>query len=97
MKNNVFNVMIEDKTVHKLLKKAKRTFKRFTSPESVPCYTIFWFWQNSSPDYFVNIIDKQQGSQTERLQDFLRFGVQENYKTTKLSNCGDMFRVAVAA
>ena len=74
MKNNVFNVMIEDKTVHKLLKKAKRTFRRFTSPESVPCYTIFWFWQNSSSDYFVNIIDKQQGSQTERLQDFLRFG-----------------------
>ena len=57
--------MIEDKTVHKLLKKAKRTFRRFTPPESVPCYTIFWFWQNSSPDYFVNIIDKQQGSQTD--------------------------------
>lgn len=33
--------MIEDKTVHKLLKKAKRTFRRFISPESVPCYTIF--------------------------------------------------------
>lgn len=33
--------MIEDKTVHKLLKKAKSTFRRFTPPESVPCYTIF--------------------------------------------------------
>lgn len=33
--------MIEDKTVHKLLKKAKRTFRRFTPPENAPCYTIF--------------------------------------------------------
>lgn len=41
MKNNVFNVMIENKTVHKLLKKAKRTFRRFTSPENAPRYTIF--------------------------------------------------------
>ena len=66
--------MIEDKPVHKLLKKAKRTFRllkkakrtfrRFTPPENAPCYTIFWFWQNGSTDYFVNIIDKQQGSQT---------------------------------